>query len=142
LGKGGGAPLPVATGDDVIRGGSTGGVDGLESGRGTLSARSKRTEARMGGREVLTWAGISWTGGGAAVGEGVTAAGEGATVAGEGGMMVGEGRTMVEEEGFVEFSTLARGRGEVIAGFRFLFGNGGGTTAIAGSMGGGNLLCS
>ena len=135
MGKGGGAPLPVATGDDVIRGGSTGGVEGLESGRGTLSARSKRSEARMGGREVLTWAGISWTGGGAAAGEGA---------AGEGGMVVWEGGTVAEEEeeGFVEFSTLTRGRSEVVAGFRFLFGNGGGTTAAAGSMEGGNLLCS
>lgn len=100
------------------------------------------SEARLderGGREVnseevLTWTGISWTGGGATTGEGGTTAGKGGTVAGEEGTVAGEDGTVAGEEGFVE---LARGRGEVITWLGFLFGNGG---AIAGGIGG-NLLC-
>ena len=103
LGRGGGAPLlPIAAGD-VVRKGATGGVDGLESGRGILegvSARSMRSEARMDDRsggagksegEVLTWTGVSWT-------EGTVATEEGATVIEEEGMAVaGEGTAEVEE---------------------------------------------
>ena len=73
-GRGGGAPtlLPIAAGDAV----RTGGVDGLDSGRGTLEGVSARSiivggEVRMDERsgragksvEVLTGTGVSWTGG-------------------------------------------------------------------------------
>lgn len=119
-GRGGGAPLTIAAGD-VVRGGTTGGVDGLESGRGILegeSARSMRSEVRMDERsggagkseeEVLTWTGVFWTGGRVATEE------EGTEVVEEG--MVEE-ETVVEEEGtvveaggmvwvFIGFSMLA-----------------------------------
>lgn len=157
-------PLPIG---DVVRKDNTGGVDGLESGRGILegvSAWSKRSEARR--DERCGRAGVSWTGGGVASWEKVareewTVAGEGGTVAGEEEIMAGEEETVPEEEGtaveeegtgvvmeaggtvcvFVKLSMVAGRRGEVIAGFRFLFGSGGGITATAGGIGG-NLLCS
>jgi len=144
LGKGGGAPPPPTAAGDVVREGSTGGVGGLESGRGILEGvrtRSGRREARMGDRsgravrseeEVLTWTGISWTGGGVDTEEEWTAAEAG-------------GLACV----FVGLSMLARGGGDFVAGLRlrpsFLFGNGGGIATIdgwGGGIGGGNLLCS
>ena len=110
-GRGGGAPLlPIAAGD-AVREDTTGGVDGLESGRGILegvSARSMRREVRMDERsggagkseeEVLTWTGVSWIEGRVGTEEGTAAAimEEGMAIVEEGTMVVEEGTVVVEE---------------------------------------------
>jgi hypothetical protein len=114
-----------------------------------VSARSMRSEVRMDERsggagkleeeEVLAWTGVATE--------------EGATARGEEGAVVEEEGTVVEAVEivwvFVGLSILELGRGEVIAGFRFLFGNGGGTPTAIDVVGsrrcdtrGDNLLCS
>ena len=136
-GRGGGAPtlLPIAAGDAV----RTGGVDGLESGRGILEGVCDRSiivggeirmDERSGGagksEEVLAWTGVSWTGGKVATEEVSTWTGvswTGGKVATDEGTVVVveviEGK-VVEETGtvvvvgemvfiFVEFSLLALG---------------------------------
>ena len=113
-GRGGGAPLllPIAAGD-VVREGATGGVDGLESGRGMLegvSVRSMRSEVRMDERsggagkleeeEVLAWTGVTTE--------------EGATARGEEGTAVVEEETVVVEEEMVEEGTVVVEEGTVV----------------------------
>ena len=102
------------------------------------------TGGKVATEEVSTWTGVSWTGGKVATDEGTVVVVE-----------VIEGK-VVEETGivvvvgemvfiFVEFSLLALGRDGVFVGFRFLFGSGGGTTAVGWSRCGsvlGDFLCS
>ena len=124
-GRGGGAPtLPTAAGD-AVREGTTGGVDGLDSGRGILegvSGRSMGCEVCLDGRsgeagtseeEVLTWTGASKV---ATEEEGTVVVEEVVVEEVVVEEVVVEG-TIVEEEGtaveagvtcvFVRFSTLA-----------------------------------
>ena len=146
-GKGGGAPpptLPIAAGDAVLEGiVTTGGVDGLESGRGISEGESERSlesevrkderpgragrEADEEEEEVLAWTGVSCAEGKVATEGGTVVVVEGTVVEGAGVEVEGTG--VEAREVVCVFSVIAL-RDEAITGFRFLFGSGGGTEGI------------